>query len=153
MNIASSRVEMGNPGENPARKQIVNMTEAIRTEVPTLSRDAVLFNWIYHYIQEKGFTFPREIVASYYISLKTKPFVILTGVSGTGKTQLTKLFADALTDENTGHYVLVPVAPDWTDNSALTGYYNVVQERRVDTEFSQYYSLAKELSKEPFLFV
>lgn len=126
------------------------MTEAKRIEIPTFSRDAVLFNWIYHYIQEKGLTFPREIVASYYISLKTKPFVILTGVSGTGKTQLTKLFADALTGENTGHYILVPVAPDWTDNSALTGYYNVVQERRVDTEFSQYYTLAKDLSQEPF---
>lgn len=125
------------------------MTEASRTEVSVFSRDGALLSWIYHYIQEKGFTFPRDIVASYYISLKTKPFVILTGVSGTGKTQLTKLFADAITDENSGHYLLVSVAPNWTDDSALSGYYNVIQEKQVHTDFSQFYSLAMDLRLEP----
>ena len=48
--------------------------------------DADLLNWICQYVQQRGFTFTREVVADYYVSLKTKPFVILTGVSATGKT-------------------------------------------------------------------
>lgn len=46
------------------------------------------------YIMAHGFHFPRELLTTYYLSLQTKPFVILTGISGTGKTKLTQLFAD-----------------------------------------------------------
>ncbi|MEZ4444911.1 MAG: hypothetical protein R3B72_37895 [Polyangiaceae bacterium] len=39
-------------------------------------------------IEAGGFYFPPEIVANYLLALQTKRFVILTGISGTGKTQL-----------------------------------------------------------------
>lgn len=38
--------------------------------------------------------FPPELVSSYILSLKTKPFVILSGISGTGKTKLAQAVAD-----------------------------------------------------------
>lgn len=55
--------------------------------------------------------------------MKTKPFVILAGVSGTGKTKLIKLFAEALgaTSRNR-QFTLIPVRPDWSDPSDLLGY-------------------------------
>jgi hypothetical protein len=46
------------------------------------------------FVSERGFHFPSHLVVSYYLSLQTKPFVILTGISGTGKTKLAQLFAD-----------------------------------------------------------
>ena len=33
---------------------------------------------------------------NFYLCLKTKPFVILSGISGTGKSKMVKLFAKAL---------------------------------------------------------
>ena len=39
---------------------------------------------IYDYFELNGFIFPEEIITRYLLSLKTKPFVILTGISGTG---------------------------------------------------------------------
>ena len=36
----------------------------------------------------RGFSFPSELIASYLLALQAKRFVILTGISGTGKTQL-----------------------------------------------------------------
>ena len=36
------------------------------------------------------------IIENFYLSLKTKPLVILAGISRTGKTKLVKLFAEAI---------------------------------------------------------
>ena len=107
-------------------------------------------DWICSYIESQEFTYPREVVADYYLALKAKPFVILAGISGTGKTQLTRLFADALTGANSGRYLLVPVAPDWTDDSYLMEYYNVIQEKQIETDFSKFYAWAAEVRNEPF---
>ncbi len=78
---------------------------------------------------QKGFTYPEYWLENFYLSLKTKPFVILAGISGTGKTKLVQYFANALgaTTEN-GRYKLIPVRPDWNDPSDLLGYYNLQGE-------------------------
>ncbi len=75
------------------------------------------------YINHKGFYFPENLIENFYLSLKTKPFVILAGVSGTGKTKLVKLFAEAIgaTSDNQ-QFTLIPVRPDWSDPSDLLGY-------------------------------
>lgn len=75
------------------------------------------------YIAEKGFMFDEGLVENYYLSLKSKPFVILAGTSGTGKTRLVRLFAEAIgaTSDN-GRYKLVSVRPDWSDSSDLFGH-------------------------------
>ncbi|WP_419871521.1 McrB family protein [Candidatus Pristimantibacillus sp. PTI5] len=75
------------------------------------------------YIRNKGFHFPDDLIENLYLSLKTKPFVILAGVSGTGKTKLVKLFAEALGALSHNHqFALIPVRPDWSDPSDLLGY-------------------------------
>lgn len=43
---------------------------------------------IKQYIEAKGFTYKDNLVENFYLSLKSKPFVILAGTSGTGKTKL-----------------------------------------------------------------
>ena len=55
------------------------------------------------------------------MSLKSKPFVILAGTSGTGKTRLVQLFAQAIG----AVYKMVPVRPDWSDSSDLFGHINL----------------------------
>lgn len=81
---------------------------------------------IKNYIAAKGFTFDECLVENYYLSLKSKPFVILAGTSGTGKTRLVRLFAEAIgaTSQN-GRYKLVSVRPDWSDSSDLFGHVNL----------------------------
>lgn len=74
------------------------------------------------YIKSKGFNFKKEEIANFYLSLKTKPFVILAGISGTGKTQLPRLFAEAVGMDRDKQVIQVPVRPDWTDASDLIGY-------------------------------
>lgn len=75
------------------------------------------------YIQQQGFTYPEPLIENFYLSLKTKPFVILAGISGTGKTKLIQKFAEALgATEANGQFTLIPVRPDWNDPSDLIGY-------------------------------
>lgn len=75
------------------------------------------------YIEQRGFHYPSGLIENLYLSLKTKPFVILAGVSGTGKTKLVKLFAEAIGATGANHqFTLIPVRPDWSDPSDLLGY-------------------------------
>jgi len=76
---------------------------------------------IKEYIAGKGYQYHYEEVANFLLSIKTKPFVILAGISGTGKTQLPRKFAEAVGMER-DHVIQVPVRPDWTDGSDLLGY-------------------------------
>lgn len=77
-----------------------------------------IVDYIHKYISAKGFSYEDSLIKNFYLSLKSKPFVILAGTSGTGKTKLVKLFADCIGAE----YKLVPVRPDWSDSSDLFGH-------------------------------
>ncbi|MBD8467061.1 AAA family ATPase [Plantibacter sp. CFBP 8798] len=73
---------------------------------------------VLEYVERRGFHFAPWQVASYITAIRTKPFVILAGVSGTGKSALPRLVAEA-----TGAIATtVPVRPDWNDSSELLGY-------------------------------
>ncbi|MFZ5986803.1 MAG: McrB family protein [Bacillota bacterium] len=85
----------------------------INTEVARIS----------NYIKSKGFTYDDNLIKNFYLALKSKPFVILAGTSGTGKSKLVKLFAEALGARvENGRYRLIPVRPDWSDSTDLLGY-------------------------------
>jgi 5-methylcytosine-specific restriction endonuclease McrBC GTP-binding regulatory subunit McrB len=88
---------------------------------------------MYDFFAAQGFFFPKEVLSRYYLSLKTKPFVILSGISGTGKTKIAQLFADYMCQnesekERRQRIAFVPVRPDWMDNKGLLGYYNILDE-------------------------
>ena len=76
------------------------------------------------YIQSKGFNYDGSLIENFYLGLKSKPFVILAGTSGTGKTRLVRLFAEAINAE----YKLVSVRPDWSDSSDLFGHVDLNQK-------------------------
>ncbi len=69
-------------------------------------------------IAAKGFIFHPWQIATYITAMRTKPFVILAGVSGTGKSKLPALVAEL----TTGKIDRVSVRPDWTDSSDVLGY-------------------------------
>lgn len=96
--------------------------------------DIIKVSWggdIYRYY--KKYIFSDEIITRYFLSLKTKPFVILTGISGTGKTKIAQIFADYICqddsiDERKTRIAFVSVRPDWMDNRGLLGYFNPLSD-------------------------
>ena len=112
-------VDIGDVPKNEAKEKV--LSEKRREELLVSTKE--ILQHINTYIAAKGFTFDEGLVENYYLSLKSKPFVILAGTSGTGKTRLVRLFAEAIgaTSEN-GRYKLVSVRPDWSDSSDLFGH-------------------------------
>jgi len=68
----------------------------------------------------------------YHLALESRRFVVLAGVSGTGKTWLTQAYARAIE----ARYLPVAVAPNWTTNEDLLGFQHPVSPRYQHTEFS-----------------
>nr|WP_320118868.1 hypothetical protein [uncultured Marinifilum sp.] len=69
--------------------------------------------------------FSLSLVSRYTASLCTKPFVLLSGLSGSGKTKLAQSFAQWIC-ENKEQYCIVPVGADWTNREPLLGYPNAL---------------------------
>jgi energy-coupling factor transporter ATP-binding protein EcfA2 len=105
---------------------------------------------IHEYLNNKGFQYNYEEIANFYLSLKTKPFVILAGISGTGKTQLPRMFAEAINIKD--NIRQVPVRPDWTDGSDLLGYTSL-EGKFVPKELTNAIKSAAAKPEEPFFFI
>lgn len=122
--------------------------------IPTMSETKQKIEYINSYIQSKGFSYEGKLIENFYLSLKSKPFVILAGTSGTGKTRLAKLFAESIgaTEEN-GQYKLVPVRPDWSDSSDLFGHLDLNEQfvPGAIIDFIREASLPDNISKPYFL--
>jgi len=76
---------------------------------------------------EAGLIFSPQLIQRFIASLCTKPFVICSGLSGSGKTKLAQAFAQWIT-ANESQYVIVPVGADWTNREPLLGYPNALNK-------------------------
>lgn len=94
-------------------------------------------------VKSQGGHYPNGEVRRFHAALNFlshKHFVILSGLSGTGKTQLALKYARAvhgLTVETESDPLIFecPVRPEWTDPTGLTGYYDVLTNRYVVPPF------------------
>lgn len=94
-------------------------------------------------IKGLGGYYPNGEVSRFHAALNFldhKHFVILSGLSGTGKTQLALKYARAvhgLTSNTASDPLLFecPIRPEWTDPTGLTGYYDVLTNRYVVPTF------------------
>lgn len=80
-------------------------------------------------VNSQNYAFSRALVIDYYVSLKTNPFVILTGAEGRGKTDFARLFAEALVGRNSSQYALISGGTSWHSGTGEDSYYRSLQER------------------------
>ncbi len=105
------------------------------TTTPTTTTTGLLSS-LTNYVAGREFYFPPELLVTYYLSLQTKPFAILTGISGTGKTKLAQLFAQWMSPtDGEGNYAFVSVRPDWMDSRGLLGFHNLITGTYSATDF------------------
>lgn len=77
---------------------------------------------------ESGINFNRRLLNAFHTSLKTSdwsPLTILAGVSGTGKSELPRLYSRF----GGMYYIPLPVQPDWDSPQSLVGYFNSIDNR------------------------
>lgn len=90
-----------------------------------------LLDQIHAYLSQKNMIYPRKLLEDFLTLLRTNDLIILAGLSGSGKTNLVKSFANAVN----GKAVIIPVKPNWTSSEDLVGYYNPLQKKYLPTSF------------------
>lgn len=101
----------------------------------------------------------KSINKKLLVSLRTKPFLLLAGISGTGKSRIVKEMAYAsCPDEDDlrkddvapGNYLLMEVKPNWHDSTELLGYESTIKENYVLTPFVKFLYKAMKYPNVPF---
>lgn len=100
-------------------------------EVTSALYDGEEVNWLDNIGQQcdrYGISFPRRILYAFHTALKISDWstiAVLAGVSGTGKSELPKLYA-AFGGMN---FISVPVQPSWDSQESMLGFFNSIDNR------------------------
>ena len=86
--------------------------------------------YLYH---KKSLIYTQYQIKNFLTLLRTHDIIVLSGLSGSGKTQIVKAFAEALG----GIAKIIPVKPNWTSSDDLIGYYNPLQMSFLPTPFTE----------------
>lgn len=81
---------------------------------------------------KSGLYFSQKLIRRFLASLCSKQFLILTGLSGSGKTKIAQSFAKWIV-QSKEQYLLVSVGADWTNREPLLGYPNSLEPQKYVT--------------------
>lgn len=98
-------------------------------------------------VYNSNLKFSNQLILRFIASLTAKPFIILSGLSGSGKTKIAQSFVQWIS-ENDSQYKIVPVGADWTNREPLLGYPNGLNPIEYITPDSGVLHLLLEASKE-----
>ncbi len=77
-------------------------------------------------LEFSGLSYSNKLITRFTASLLTKPFLILTGLSGSGKTKLAQAFVQWICQDE-AQFRIIPVGADWTNREPLLGYPNALK--------------------------
>lgn len=95
----------------------------------------------------------------FFTAISTKPFLLLAGISGTGKSRIVREFAfkscpkylQDKTSTTPGNYCMIEVKPNWHDSTELLGYYSRLGKAGyLFTKFVKFLVKAKMFPTVPF---
>lgn len=95
--------------------------------------DKVAYERIVTAAQQGNYEFSHAMVQGFLAAMRSTRFIILKGLSGTGKTSLPKIVAHALG----GVCEVVAVQPNWKSKTDLVGFYNHFNDRFMATQFTE----------------
>lgn len=98
-------------------------------------------------LSKANLVFQSIIVERFVASLLSKPFIICSGLSGSGKTKLAQAFVQWISESNK-QYKIISVGADWTNREPLLGYPNGLDPKSYVTPDSGALQLILEASKD-----
>lgn len=101
-------------------------------------------------LEISGLAYSNMLITRFSSSLITKPFVILTGLSGSGKTKLAQAFVQWISQDES-QYRIIPVGADWTNREPLLGYPNALKPEEYVKPDSGVLDLIIQASNQPEL--
>lgn len=101
------------------------ISSSIKVNTSKLKQDSFSIQKVISDYEDSGIKYSELLITRFISSLTTKPFVLLSGLSGSGKTMLAQSFAQWICEFKT-QYTIVPVGADWTSREPLLGYVNAL---------------------------
>lgn len=123
-------------------KGLVKEESPVKEEASTNS----FINEVRRVMEKEELIYDLKDFAKFDIAAKTSSIVILSGMSGTGKSRLVKVYSEALGVNEYNGLKFIPVSPSWTDDADLLGYvdYQSNLYREADTELVSFLKEASE---------
>ena len=94
----------------------------------SLPNDSFMINQVVSSILSTGLIYSPTLIKRLAFSLMAKPFVILSGLAGSGKTQLALAFVKCLSENIEEQVCTVSIGADWTNREPLLGYPNALNK-------------------------
>ena len=88
------------------------------------------------HLEALGLSYPQRVVHAFHTAMKvneTTQMAVLAGISGTGKSQLPRRYAEAMGIA----FLQVPVQPRWDSPQDLMGFYNYIESRFRPTDMAR----------------
>lgn len=109
---------------------IINKNENISVKINQKTKiDSLKIEKFMEEIYESGYIYSNLLIKRFICLLLTKPFVLLTGLSGSGKTKLAQAFAEWIS-ESDEQVCLIPVGADWINREPILGYPNALEQNK-----------------------
>lgn len=106
---------------------------------PTKRDDATFLQTFNRLCEENNLYYSPKDLTNIHTAIKTGNLVILSGMSGTGKSAVVDMYARALglRNDDEDRVLIIPVRPSWNDDSDLLGYVDLIHMvyRASDTGF------------------
>ena len=120
--------------------------------------DELLIQMMDYHSQKRNLFYNMKDFVNVHTSIKCSNLVILSGLSGTGKSALVEIYARALGIRNNledDRLLFVPVRPSWNDDADLLGYVDLVHNvyRPSDTGFVDFLVNAQKEENKGKLFI
>lgn len=123
----------GTPAGEDERREEIEMPYIIRVNAkqPETAPDVNEIEWlngVYDACEDYGLHFNKRLLMAFHTSLKTAewaPLTVLAGVSGTGKSELPRLYAHF----GGLYFAPVSVQPNWDSQESMLGFFNSIDNR------------------------
>lgn len=112
------------------------LTELRRRAEHAQEEESEALHRVRKHLEALGLTYPNRVVRAFHTAMKVNEstqMAVLAGISGTGKSQLPRRYAEAM---GIG-FLQVPVQPRWDSPHDLMGFYNYIERRFRPTDMAR----------------
>jgi hypothetical protein len=112
------------------------LAQLAKLSVRDIELESAALHRVSTHMQALGLEYPKRVINAFHTAMKvneTSQMAVLAGISGTGKSQLPRRYAEA-----TGiGFLQVPVQPRWDSPQDLMGFYNYIEGRFRPTDMAR----------------
>lgn len=95
--------------------------DSLAPSADSTQNETVFLQRFLSHVHTSGYVYTEKDLVNFHVAMKSSTLVILSGMSGTGKSKLFSLYGESL-GLPSEEICMIPVRPSWTDDTDILGY-------------------------------